>query len=83
MYTKQEVYNATLEYFNGDDLRASVWVDKYALQNNGNYFEKTPIDMFKRLAKEFARIEQKYPNPLDYEEIFTLITSTSCVSPSN
>lgn len=54
----------TLKYFNGDELAAKVWTDKYALKINGVQVEKTPDDMHKnRLAVEFARIDSKYPNP--------------------
>lgn len=75
-YTNNEVLKASLEYFNGDELAAKVFVDKYCLQDNeGNLLELTPTDMHKRLAKEFARIEEaKYKDtklkPLSYEEIF-------------
>jgi ribonucleoside-diphosphate reductase alpha chain len=73
-YTYQEVFDASLEYFKGDDLAAKVFVDKYALQDtNGQYDERTPDDMHKRLAKEFARIENKYPNPMSEEEIYGLL----------
>lgn len=44
-----------LNYFNGDELAARVWLDKYALEG-----EKTPDDMHRRMAKEFARIELNY-----------------------
>ena len=44
-----------LNYFNEDDLASSVWVGKYAQEG-----EETPDDMHKRLAKEFARVENKY-----------------------
>jgi len=44
-----------LEYFNGDELAANVWLSKYA--QNG---ETNPNQMHKRMAKEFARIDQKY-----------------------
>jgi ribonucleoside-diphosphate reductase alpha chain len=81
MFTKEEVYKSTLEYFNGDDMRTSIWMDKYALKNNNEYLEKTPDDMHKRLAKEFARIEQKYPNPLEYEEIYQLLSRFRYVIP--
>jgi ribonucleoside-diphosphate reductase alpha chain len=47
--------NKLLEYFNGDDLAASVWQGKYQQDN-----EETPDDMHKRLAKEFAKVEEKY-----------------------
>lgn len=82
MYTYQEVYNASVNYFNGDELAAKVFVDKYALSDtNGNYFELTPEDMHKRLAKEFARIENKYPNPMSEDEIFSLFKDFKYVVP--
>lgn len=70
--TRQEVLNASLIYFKQDELAASTFTDKYALQNDGIFYELTPVDTHKRLAKEFARIEQKYPNPLSEETIFNL-----------
>lgn len=74
VYKKQEVYDATLQYFNGDTLATEVWINKYCLKDSdGNLYEKTPDDMHKRLAKEFARIEAKYPNPLSEEEIYNRI----------
>lgn len=68
-YTYDQVYNASLEYFNGDELAAKVFVDKYALRDNGNFYELTPHDMHDRLAAEFHRIEKNYPNPMSFEEI--------------
>jgi len=66
-----EVLESALAYFNGDDLAAKVWVNKYARKDSfGNLFEKSPDDMHKRLAKELARIENKYPNPLSEDEIY-------------
>jgi ribonucleoside-diphosphate reductase alpha chain len=73
-YTYSQVYEASIKYFDGDDFAAKVFVDKYALQDlNGTYLELTPADMHRRLAKEFARIERKYPNPLEEEAIFQLL----------
>lgn len=73
-YTYSEAYEASLSYFGGDELAASVFVSKYALRNNdGDLLEKTPTDMHLRLTKEFARIEAKYPNPLSENEIFCLL----------
>ncbi|MDD3458355.1 MAG: ribonucleotide reductase N-terminal alpha domain-containing protein, partial [Weeksellaceae bacterium] len=64
-YTTQQAFEATLEYFKGDDLAARVWVNKYALKDSdGNLYELTPDDMHRRIAREIARIEQKYPTPL-------------------
>jgi len=73
-FTYEEVMEASVAYFDGDELAASVWVKKYALKNpEGAYLEKTPADMHRRLAKEFARIESKYPNAMTEEEIYTLL----------
>ena len=69
-YTKQEVEKATLNYFKGDKLATDVWRKKYCLKDNDNYYELTPDDMHWRIAKELARIELKYPNPLFVEEIY-------------
>ena len=65
-YSRDEVYQATLDYFNGDTLATEVWINKYCLKDSdGNLYEKTPDDMHWRLANEFARIENKYPNLQD------------------
>ena len=73
MFTYDEVYQSSLEYFDGDTLAASVFAGKYALSDrDGNFYEKNPDDMHRRLAKEFARIESKYPNSMTYEEIYDL-----------
>jgi ribonucleotide reductase alpha subunit len=75
-YTRQEVYEASLAYFHGDQLAADVFTDKYALQDQeGRFVELTPQDMHRRLAREFARIEAKYPNGLSEDEIFSLMDS--------
>ena len=73
-YTYDEAYEATLKYFDGDELAARVWVNKYALKDSfGHIFEKTPADMHWRIANELARIEQKYPNGLSAQELFDLM----------
>jgi len=70
-YTYDEALKASIEYFNGDDLAASVWINKYALKDSyGNIYEKTPADLHRRMAREIARIEQRYPNPVGEEAIF-------------
>ena len=82
MYTFQESYTASLEYFKGDELAASVFVNKYALQNEeGAYLELTPNDMHKRLAGEFARAEGKYPNALNRHEIYGLLKDFKYIVP--
>jgi len=74
-YTKEEVYAASIEYFDGDELAARVFVDKYALADNEQrYLERTPNDMHRRIAREIARIEAtKYKKPLTEDEVFDLI----------
>lgn len=69
-YTKQEVEKATLAYFNGDQLATDVWIRKYCLKDENNYYELTPDDMHWRIASELARIEAKYPNPRTIEQIY-------------
>ena len=82
IFSRDEVFKACLEYFEGDELAAQVWINKYALKDsNGNIYEKTPDDMHKRIAKEFARIESKYDNPISEEEIFDLIKRFKYIVP--
>ncbi len=85
-YTYDDVYRASLEYFNNDELASKVFVDKYALKKqneNGEwvYFEKNPVDMHWRLTKEFHRIESKYKNPMSEQEIFDLFDRFKYVVP--
>ncbi len=61
LFTRAEVLTASTEYFNGDELAASTWLNKYCLMNEqGSYLEATPDAMHKRMAKEFGRIESSY-----------------------
>ena len=63
VYSREEVFSKTLEYFNGDELATNVWINKYALKDSeGNLYEVTPDDMHHRMAKEFNRIERQYDN---------------------
>jgi len=81
-YTFDEAFKSSLEYFKGDELAARVWANKYALKDSyGNLFEKNPDDMHRRLAKEIARIENKYPNPMGEEEIFELLRDFRYIVP--
>lgn len=67
-----DAYAASLEYFNEDELAANIFLGKYALKTpSGELLESIPPTMHRRLAKEFARIEANYPNPLTEDEIFT------------
>ena len=81
-YTKDEVLKATLEYFNGDELATDVWTRKYCLKDDKNYYELTPDDMHRRIAKELARIEQKYPNPISESEIFESLKDFKRIVPA-
>jgi ribonucleoside-diphosphate reductase alpha chain len=81
-YSSDEVYQASLKYFKGDDLAARVWVNKYALKDShGNIFELTPDDMHRRLAREIGRIESKYANPLSEEEIYEVLKDFKYIVP--
>jgi len=82
-YSYEEAYGASLKYFGGDELAARVWVNKYALKDSfGNIFEKSPEDMHRRIAGEVARIENKYKNPLDEEEVFGLLDHFKYIVPA-
>lgn len=73
-YSYEEALEASVKYFNGDELAASVFVNKYALKDSqGNIYESTPDEMHRRIARELARVEQKYPFPLLEDEIFELL----------
>ncbi|CAM1334933.1 adenosylcobalamin-dependent ribonucleoside-diphosphate reductase [Tenacibaculum aestuariivivum] len=82
IFTRQEALAAALSYFNNDDLAASVWLNKYALKDSdGNIYESTPNDMHTRIAKEIARVEQKYKNPLTEAAIFEVIKNFKYIVP--
>ena len=81
-YTQEEAISASLKYFNGDDLAARVWLNKYALKDSiGNIFEKTPDDMHRRISAEIARIELNYPNPMSEEMVYDLIKNFKYIIP--
>ena len=82
-YSYEEAFQATLAYFDGDELAARVWVNKYAMKDSfGNIYEKSPADMHHRLAAEMARIERKYPNPVPEEEIFSVLDHFRFIIPA-
>jgi len=81
-FSQDDAFRETLKYFNGDDLAARVWVNKYALKDSfGNIYEQTPDDMHKRLAVEIARIEKKYENPMGEQEIYQLLKDFKFIVP--
>lgn len=80
--TEEEARNASLDYFQGDELASQVWVNKYALKDSsGKLYERTPADMHRRLAKEIHRIETKYSNPISEEELFRLFDRFKYIVP--
>ena len=82
-YTYEEAYEATLQYFGGDELAARVWVNKYAMKDSfGNIFEKSPEQMHWRIANEIARIEKKYPNPLSAQQVFDVLDHFRYIVPA-
>ena len=81
-YSQEDAFEASVKYFNGDDLAARVWINKYALKDSeGNLYELTPNDMHSRIAKEIARVESRYPNSLSEETIFDLIKDFKYIVP--
>lgn len=81
-YSFEEVTSATAEYFQGDGLAATVWASKYALKDSfGHIFERTPVDMHKRIAKEIVRIENKYKNSMTEDEVFSLLDRFKYIIP--
>ena len=81
-YSHHEAVEKSTGYFNGDNLAANVWVNKYALKNSESLLlELTPDDMHRRIAGEIARIENKYPNPMGEDEIFELIRDFRYIIP--
>ncbi|MFV0521987.1 MAG: adenosylcobalamin-dependent ribonucleoside-diphosphate reductase [Mangrovibacterium sp.] len=81
-YSQEEAFQESLKFFNGDDLAARVWVNKYALKDSfGNIFESDPDQMHRRLAKEIARIEGSYANPLSEEKIYRLLKDFKYIVP--
>ena len=82
VYSFDQAFKASRDYFGGDELAAKVWVSKYALKDSdGNIFELTPDDMHRRISSELARVEARYPNPLSEEEIFSLLSHFKYVVP--
>ncbi|MDR1699128.1 MAG: adenosylcobalamin-dependent ribonucleoside-diphosphate reductase [Prevotellaceae bacterium] len=81
-YTQDEALESSLQYFQGDELAARVWANKYALKDSfGRLYEKNPDDMHHRLASEVARVELRYPNPLSEQELFDLFKDFRYIVP--
>jgi ribonucleoside-diphosphate reductase alpha chain len=81
-YSYAEVLTATQMYFKGDRLAADVWINKYAMKDSeGTIYERTPDDMHRRMTGEFARVEQKYANPMSADAIFELLREFKYIVP--
>ena len=81
-YSYDEAYEASLKYFKGDELAARVWVNKYAVKDSfGNIYEKSPEDMHWRIANEVARIEAKYQNGLNAQQLYELLDHFKYIVP--
>jgi ribonucleoside-diphosphate reductase alpha chain len=81
-YTHEEAFRSSVEYFKGDELAATVWVNKYALKDSfGKLYEMTPDDMHRRLSRELSRIEKSYPNPLSENEIYEVLKDFKYIVP--
>jgi ribonucleoside-diphosphate reductase alpha chain len=82
VYKYEEALASAREYFKGDELAASVWINKYALKDShGNIYEQNPNDMHQRIAKELARIDLKYPDPMSEKEYFELLKEFKYIVP--
>lgn len=82
-YSFEEAFNASLKYFDGDELAARVWVNKYAMKDSfGKIYEKSPEEMHWRIANEFARIERKYKNPISAKDVFDLLDHFRYIIPA-
>lgn len=78
----EEAVEASRKYFKGDELAATVWVNKYALKDSaGNIYELSPDDMHRRMAHEIARIEKRYPNPMTEDELYQLLKDFTYIIP--
>lgn len=78
----EDAVKASTEYFNGDEFAATTWINKYALKDgDNNLLELTPDDMHKRLAREIARIERQYPNPLSEDELYEVMKNFKYIIP--
>ena len=80
-YTPDEILRSSVDYFHGDELAASVWMNKYALRDGNRIFELNPDMMHRRLAREYARIEQHYANPMSEDEIYELLKDFRYIVP--
>jgi ribonucleoside-diphosphate reductase alpha chain len=66
-----ELPKETLEWFENDELRARVFLEKYALRDyNGNIIERTPPEMWRRVARAISSVEQTEDKRQEWYEKF-------------
>ena len=82
-FNYDESLQSSIEYFDGDELAAKVFLDKYALRNErSEILEKNPDMMHHRIAKEFARIEKgKFKTPLTEDTIYFYLNKFQYIIP--
>ncbi|MGC8676034.1 MAG: adenosylcobalamin-dependent ribonucleoside-diphosphate reductase [Candidatus Micrarchaeia archaeon] len=65
----------TLDFFKGDEIRARVFYEKYALKDlQGNALEKTPTEMWQRIAKTIAGVEDPEKRDKVYQDFLWLLS---------
>jgi len=70
-----QIFDETLKFFDGDELRARVFLEKYALRDlDGNVVEKLPTEMWRRVAREIASVEPSEKRK-EWEEKFYWLLS--------
>ena len=71
-----DIPQETIEAFGGDELRARVFYEKYALRDqSGKIIEKTPEDLWNRVAKEIASPEKTKQLREEWKEKFYWLLS--------
>ncbi len=61
----------TLDFFNGDEIRARVFFEKYSLKDDlGNITEKLPSEMWDRIAGEISGVEKTEEKRKEWREKF-------------
>ncbi len=71
-----DIPDETIDAFGGDELRARVFYEKYALRDNsGRIVEKKPEDMWRRVAREISSPEKNQILRAEWEENFNWLLS--------
>ncbi len=71
-----DIPEETIDSFGGDELRARVFYEKYALRNEtAKIVEKTPDEMWRRVAREISSPEKAQKLKKEWEEKFYWLLS--------